>query len=76
MSKGTKGQSMIACPSSSQKAHTLEINLITFESTNSWTPVSVVYLVSSNFGFPWCKYDYGISSNTFTCASPYLNGFK
>jgi hypothetical protein len=35
-----------------------------------------VYLVSSNFGFPWCKYDYGISSNTFTCASPYLNGFK
>ncbi len=71
MWEGTKGQSMITCPS--QNAQTLESNLIISESTYSWSRVSIMYLVWSNYGFPWCKYDCGTSSNTFTCAFAYSN---
>jgi hypothetical protein len=73
MWKGTEGQSVIACPSSSQNAQTLESNLIISESTYSWCHVLTMYLVWSNFGFPWCEHDYNTSSNAFTCASTYSN---
>ncbi len=74
--KGTKGQSMIACLYSSQNAHTLESNLATSKSIDSWSLVSIWYLVWSNSGFPWCEYDCGTSSNTFTCAFTYLDDFR
>jgi hypothetical protein len=45
MWKGTKGQSMIACPSFSQNAQTFESNLTISESTYSWSCVSIVYFV-------------------------------
>ncbi len=70
MWKGTKGQSMIACLSS-QNAQTLESNLTTSESIDSWSYDLVMNLVWSNSTLPWCEYDCGISSNTFTCASAY-----
>jgi hypothetical protein len=62
---------MIACPSSSQNAQTFKSNLIISKSTNSWSHVSTMYFVWSNFGFPWCEYDYGTSPNAFTYASTY-----
>jgi hypothetical protein len=69
--KGIKGQSMITCPSSSQNAQTFESNMIISKSTYSWSRVSVVYFVWSNFQFLWCEYDCDISSNAFTYASTY-----
>jgi hypothetical protein len=42
--------------------------LIISKSTNSWSCASIVYLGWSNFGFPWCEYDYGTSCIGFTCA--------
>jgi hypothetical protein len=71
--KGTKGQSIITCPSSSQNAQTFKSNLTTFESMYSWSCGLIVYVIWSSSGFPWCGYDYGTSSNTFTCAFAYLD---
>ncbi len=75
MWKGTKGQSMIAYLFSSHNAQTLESNLIISESTYSWFHFSVVYLVWSNYRFPWCDYDCGISSNAFIYTFTYSNDF-
>ncbi len=71
MWKSTKGQSIIACPSSSQITQTFESNLTTSESTYSWSCVSTMYIVCCNYRFPWCKYDCGTSSNAFTYAFAY-----
>ncbi len=76
MWKGIRWQSMIACLSSSHNAQIVENNLATFKSTYSWSLVSIIYLVWSNFRFCWCEYDYGTSSNTFTCAFAYLNDYR
>jgi hypothetical protein len=76
MWKGIKRQSMNACPFFSRNAQTLESIMATSKSTESWSLVSIVYLVWSNFGFFWCEYDYGTSSNTFIYAPTYLDGFR
>jgi hypothetical protein len=34
---------------------------------------TIVCLVWSNYGFLWCEYDFGISSNAFTYAFAYSN---
>ncbi len=43
--KGTKGQSMIACPFSSHNAQTFESNLIISKSIDSWSCVLACTLV-------------------------------
>jgi len=67
--KGTKGQSMIACPSSSQNTYIFENNMNTSKSTYSWSHVWVVYLVWLSFKFPWCERVCDILPNTFAYAS-------
>jgi hypothetical protein len=64
---------MITCLSSSHNAQIVENNLTISESIDSWSHVLTIYLVWSNSRFPWCEYDYGTSSNTFTCAFAYSN---
>jgi hypothetical protein len=73
MWKGTKGQSMIACPSFSLNAQTFKNNLIISKSTNSWSRVLIVCLVWSNSRFFSCENDYRTSSNAFTYASTNSN---
>jgi len=55
---------------------TIGSNMTISKSTNSWFHVLAVYLVWSNFRFPWCEYDYGTSSNTFTCAFAYSDDHR